>query len=228
MEKTNGVIYILTNPSFPQYVKIGYADDVEQRLNQLNRSECIPFAFRLYAYYKVAQRLTDMKLHNLIDKLNPNLRAIEEFKGKKRVREFYAMTAAEAYSILETIAEINDLKENLVLVEPTKEEVEDEDTATSIRVSRKLPKMDWLIEQGIVNIGDEVYIINKPEEIAIIYDKHNVKYKDKIMSFNQFGCLVTGYKAIQIYAYMKKVGCNETLSELREKKMLELDMDMGL
>ncbi len=29
-----GVIYILTNPSFPEYVKIGYADDVNQRLAQ--------------------------------------------------------------------------------------------------------------------------------------------------------------------------------------------------
>lgn len=36
-----GVIYILTNPSFPQYVKIGYADNVESRLKQLNNSECI-------------------------------------------------------------------------------------------------------------------------------------------------------------------------------------------
>ena len=26
--KNTGVIYILTNPSFPEYVKIGYADDV--------------------------------------------------------------------------------------------------------------------------------------------------------------------------------------------------------
>ena len=34
MEKA-GVIYILTNPSFPEYVKIGYADDVEKRLAQL-------------------------------------------------------------------------------------------------------------------------------------------------------------------------------------------------
>ena len=61
-----GVIYILTNPSFPQFVKIGYADNVEERLNQLNRSECIPYAFRLYAYYKVPARLTDMKLHRLV------------------------------------------------------------------------------------------------------------------------------------------------------------------
>ena len=62
-----GVIYILTNPSFPQYVKIGYADNVESRLKDLNRSECIPFAFRIYATYEVEERLTDLKLHALID-----------------------------------------------------------------------------------------------------------------------------------------------------------------
>ena len=51
--ENKGVIYILTNPSFPEYVKIGYADDVKKRLQQLNRSECIPFAFRIYATYGV-------------------------------------------------------------------------------------------------------------------------------------------------------------------------------
>ena len=30
-------------------MKIGYADNMENRLKQLNRSECIPFAFRVYA-----------------------------------------------------------------------------------------------------------------------------------------------------------------------------------
>ena len=28
--ESKGVIYILTNPSFPEYVKIGYADDMKQ------------------------------------------------------------------------------------------------------------------------------------------------------------------------------------------------------
>jgi hypothetical protein len=27
-----GAVYILTNPSFPEYVKIGYADDVDARV----------------------------------------------------------------------------------------------------------------------------------------------------------------------------------------------------
>ena len=96
MEKA-GVIYILTNPSFPEYVKIGYADDIDKRLKQLNRSECIPFAFRVYATYEVSSRLSDLKIHSIIDKLNPNLRSVESFDGKQRVREFYAMSPEDAY-----------------------------------------------------------------------------------------------------------------------------------
>lgn len=133
MNESCGVIYILVNPSFPEYVKIGYADDVQRRLKELNRSECIPFAFRLYAYYKVSSRLTDLSLHHLIDGLNPNLRSIDEFEGKKRVREFYNMTAQDAFNILQSIAKINSLEENLVLVKPTKEELEDEEVAEEER-----------------------------------------------------------------------------------------------
>lgn len=92
MKKATGVIYVLTNPSFKEYVKIGYADNVESRLKQLNNSECIPFAFRIYATYEVEERLTDLKLHALIDQLNPNLRSIDNVDGKKRIREFYAMS----------------------------------------------------------------------------------------------------------------------------------------
>lgn len=77
-----GYIYILTNPSFPDYVKIGYADDVNKRLQQLNRSECVPFAFRVFATYEVSSRLSDVKIHEIIDRLNPDLRAIENFDGK--------------------------------------------------------------------------------------------------------------------------------------------------
>ena len=39
--KIVGSIYILTNPSFPEYVKIGYADDVNKRVQQLNSSEAV-------------------------------------------------------------------------------------------------------------------------------------------------------------------------------------------
>ena len=63
MDKAAGVICILTNPSFPEYVKICDADDIGKRLRQLNRSECIPFAFRVYATYEINLRLSDLKIH---------------------------------------------------------------------------------------------------------------------------------------------------------------------
>ncbi len=132
MNKTCGYIYILTNPSFKEYVKIGYADDVQRRLKQLNRSECIPFAFRIYAIYEVNSRLSDMRIHTIIDRLNPNLRSIETFAGKKRVREFYAMSAEDAYSILEAIAEIHGCSDKLQKIEPTKLDEEEEEVAVEI------------------------------------------------------------------------------------------------
>ena len=102
---SKGVIYILTNPPFPQYVKIGYATDVKQRLDELNRSSAVPFAFRIYATYEVDSALSDKKLHSILDKLNPELRSTEEVDGKRRIREFYAMTPEDAFSILEAIWE---------------------------------------------------------------------------------------------------------------------------
>ena len=62
-EQNKGYIYILTNPSFPDYVKIGYADDVPSRVKHLNQTECTPYAFRIYATYDaslVAQLVKDL------------------------------------------------------------------------------------------------------------------------------------------------------------------------
>ena len=113
-----GVIYILTNPSFPDYIKIGYATDLERRLRQLNRSETIPFAFRAYAIYEVESNLTDVVFHDLIDRLNPDLRSIETFAGRERKREFYAMSPEDAHGLLKCIAKISGTEQRLKKMTP--------------------------------------------------------------------------------------------------------------
>ena len=128
----SGVIYILTNPSFPEYVKIGYADDINKRLKELNRSECIPFAFRVYAVYEVEQRLQDIAIHNMIDSINPSLRAIDTFDGKKRKKEFYAISADDAYAILRTIATISGTTDRLHRLTPNGQEILDEQIASEV------------------------------------------------------------------------------------------------
>ncbi len=54
--------------------------------------------------------LTDLVLHDLIDKLNFDISSIENFYGKERKMEFYAISLEDEYSLLECIANGDRLK----------------------------------------------------------------------------------------------------------------------
>lgn len=166
-----GVIYVLTNPSFPEYVKIGYADNLEKRLSQLNKSECVPYAFRVYCIYEVEERLTDKKVHKLIDKLDPSLRSIDTFDGKERVREFYNMSDEDAYEILKSIASISGTTDRLKKMKPEGHEILDEKLAKTIQNS------------GIYNEG--THLQNGSQNIQKLYNE----LKNKILEFNDTICV---------------------------------------
>ncbi len=216
-----GVIYILTNPSFPQYVKIGYADNVESRLKQLNNSECIPFAFRIYATYEVAERLTDLKLHSMIDRLNPNLRSIDEVDGKKRVREFYAMSPEQAYSILETIAVLSGCKNRLHLYEPTVEEQKSEELAQEIEEEHIERLSPFAFSKCGIPVGATITFTcrgnaNSGAQCVVVDDK-TVEYQGRQWSLSALATEFTGSKhGVAGPRYFKYNGA--WLNELRAKK----------
>ena len=192
MSDTKGYIYILTNPSFPQYVKIGYADNVERRLDQLNRSECIPFAFRVYATYEVQSRLSDLKVHTIIDKLNPNLRSIDDFNGQKRVREFYAMSPEDAYSILEAIAEINGQTDKLKKIAMTAEDKAAAETAEEVEAEHKERLSPFTFSKCGIKPGESVAWYDDPELTATVVDDKNVEYNGKRFSLTALATLLLG------------------------------------
>jgi len=166
-----GVIYILTNPSFPEYVKIGYAKNLEQRLKQLNRSETVPFAFRAYAIYEVGSDLKDKDLHKLIDKINPDLRSIENFDGKERVKEFYAMTPEDAYLLLECIAKISGTEGRLKRLKPEGHEILDEKKAAEEReAARRGP---FRFSEVGIPVGSELAYAHDPKiRVTVVDDRH--------------------------------------------------------
>ena len=183
-----GVIHILTNPSFPEYVKIGDADNIEKRLQQLNRSECIPFAFRIFATYEVSSRLSDLKIHSIIDKLNPNLRSIENFDGKQRVREFYAMSPEDAYSILEAIAEIHGCGDKLKLTSMNAQEKQAEETAEDIKEERKERLSPFSFSACGIPVGAEIEFCTYTQKpsgiICTVADDKHITYNGKTWSLS--------------------------------------------
>jgi hypothetical protein len=215
----NGVIYILTNPSFPEYVKIGYADDIEKRLSQLNRSECIPFAFRVYATYEVNSRLSDLKIHSIIDKLNPNLRSIDNFNGQKRIREFYAMPPEDAYAILEAIAEIHGCADKLKLAKPSEDELVAEETAREIVEESKERAAPFRFSMCNIPMGSEIKFCCRGNDntgkVCTVVDDRHVSYEGRALSLSALASELTGKTPVQGPSYFKYNG--EWLNDIRER-----------
>lgn len=212
----NGCIYILTNPSFPDYVKIGYASNIERRLKELNRSECIPYAFRVYATYDVEENLSDKKVHNLIDQLNPNLRSVEEFDGKPRVREFYEMSAEEAYCLLENIAAISGTTDKLHKCDPTGHEIKDEALAEEVRTERKERRSPFSFSKCHLAPGTELTFYNNPEIKATVNDARTINFNGTITSLSASAQMIENLDhPVQGTLYWYYEG--KSLSDLREE-----------
>ena len=213
--KDTGCIYILTNPSFKEYVKIGYATNLEKRLKQLNRSETIPYAFRAYAIYEVDKPLTDKELHKLIDRLNPDLRTIDNFDGKERVKEFFLMSPEDAYAILESIAKISGTIDRLKKVKPEGHEIEDEKTAEeNQQAARRGP---FRFGEFGIPIGADLTFVDDPTIIVKVVDDRHIQYGKETTSLSALARRIKGFDhPVQGTLWFKYQG--EILSELRERK----------
>ena len=186
-----GSIYIFTNPSFKGLVKIGYADNWGKRLKQLNSSEAVPYAFRAYAYYETVSRLTDFEVHALIDNLDPDLRTIENFNGRKRVREFYAMSPEDAYGILECIAKISGTTQRLHKIKETEEEKKENIVAEEVLQAARRPIFTF--SGAHVPFGAEVVFVRDPSVVATVIDDRHIRYQNEVTSLSGLSDRLLGY-----------------------------------
>ncbi len=215
MSNTAGYIYILTNPSFPPYVKIGYANDVEVRVKKLNQTECTPFGFRIYAKYKVNSRLKDKCLHALIDILNPTLRSVDDIDGSIRKREFYSISPEQAYSVLENIAAINGLEDNLILVAKTNEDTQDEENANKIEVKHDRAK-PFNFAKAKIPVGAEItYILDENIKTYVCEDLKHVTYNGEVYSLSSLADKLRGKSPSAGPQYFKYN--DKELNQIREE-----------
>ena len=185
MTETTGYIYILTNPAFPAFVKIGYAEDVDVRVKALNRSECIPYAFRVYATYAVPFKITDKRLYEIIDKLNPELRNVQNYNGRTREREFFDMSPEDAYSILEAIAEIHGTVDNLQKRAMTHDEQLDEES--DYKVAKDFDKKNaenFTFSSCNIPVGERIEWYQDIDMTFRVVDDTHVEYEGDKMTLS--------------------------------------------
>ena len=175
-----GYIYIMTNPALKDMVKIGYATDVEARRAQLSTT-ALPYDYEIYATYETPGKLEDKKLHKLIDNLNNDLRVSKN-------REFFIMSAEDAYGLLEAIATISGTADKLTRYRGnTAVECAEGGAGESAQVKRKPPVN--FAKCGIP-VGAELIYTRDPSVVAVVYNERKVLYKDEITSLSNHDNLI--------------------------------------
>ena len=198
------IIYILTNQSMPDTIKIGITDNLERRIKELDNTS-MPLPFECYYAVEVedASKI-EKKIHEGLDdaRIRDN-------------REFFNTTPEQAKSILE-IAEIMGGKD----VTPKGDIVETAQDKQALEKSRKIRKR---FNFEMINIQPGT-ILNFVKDNAItceVHDDRKVKFRDKITSLSDAADIVLremGYdwSAAQGPIWWSYQG--KSLSELRRER----------
>ena len=163
---TKGYIYIMTNPGLQNMVKIGYAANVEERRKQLSTT-ALPYDYEIFATYETSGKLEDKKLHKLIDNLNSDLRVSKN-------REFFVMSAEEAYELLEAIATISGSQDKLKRLRPSP------DSAGSKK--RRNPPVNFA--KCNIPMGAELVYVDDPAVRVTVAAERKVQYGDELTSLS--------------------------------------------
>ena len=198
------IIYILTNQSMPDTIKIGITDNLERRIKELDNTS-LPLPFECYYAVEVedASKI-EKKIHEGLDdaRIRDN-------------REFFNTTPEQAKSILE-IAEIMGGKN----VTPKGDIVETAQDKQALEKSRKIRKR-FNFEMINIQPGTILNFVKDTTITCEVHDDRKVKFRDKITSLSDAADIVLremGYdwSAAQGPIWWSYQG--KSLSELRRER----------
>lgn len=176
-------IYILVNPLYAGYVKIGYATDLKSRLSSLNTG--MLRNFEVYAIYETQANLADKQFHALIDELAPIVRAKVVAGQKFQDKEFFKLEPEQAYNLLNHIAIMTDTKDRLhkcIKDETKKFQIPVKLVTSSKKAQSKRPKY---IKIGGINYQFETWKMSLITHCNKIIEKIGFEnFKAKVLSFH--------------------------------------------
>mgnify|MGYP001385998277 CR=1 FL=1 len=161
------IIYILTNQSMPDTIKIGITDNLERRIKELDNTS-MPLPFECYYAVEVedASKI-EKKIHEGFDD-----------KRVRQNREFFSATPEQAKSILE-IAEIMGGKD----VTPKEDIVETPQDKQALENAKK--QRSRFNFQMIDLQPGTILKFRKDETITCeVHDDTKIKFRDKITSLS--------------------------------------------
>ena len=198
------IVYILTNESMPDTIKVGITDNLDRRVRELDNTST-PLPFECYYAVEVENAsVIEKKIHEGLDD-----------KRIRQNREFFNTNPEQAKAILE-IAEAMGGK-NVTPKEDIVETLQDKQALDTAR--KKRSKFNF----GMVNIepGTILEFVKDKTIICEVVDDTKVKFRGEITSLSASANIILhemGYDWEQAHGPRFWMHENKSLSDLRNEK----------
>ena len=196
----SNIVYVLTNPSIPDIVKIGMTTDLTTRMRSLYNSS-VPVPFECYFACTVNDMgFVEKQLHDGFDDFRVNPR-----------REFFRIDPERVVSILKMVM-IED-------VTPKGDIVEDEIDQRSLDKEKKV-RGRFNFDMINVPVGSVLSFVKDPTITSIVVDKHKIEFEDEIHSLSSSTLKIVhrmGYTWKQVSGPTYWMYEGETLTERRSR-----------
>ena len=196
----SNIVYVLTNPSIPDIVKIGMTSDLTTRMRSLYNSS-VPVPFECYFACTVNDMsFVEKQLHDGFDDFRVNPR-----------REFFRIDPERVVSILKMVM-IED-------VTPKGDIVEDEIDQRSLDKEKKV-RGRFNFDMINVPVGSILTFVKDPTITSTVVDKHKIKFEDEVHSLSSSTLKIVhrmGYTWKQVSGPTYWMYEGETLTERRSR-----------
>ena len=196
----SGVIYILTNPTIPDLVKVGKTNNLEERVRSLSSHSGVAVPFEVYYSCEVVDP----------DKVEKH---IHEGFGDHRVnpkREFFRINPERIVAILKLVEKRD--------TTPQVDFVADEEEQVSLNKERNRRSYFTFSSVGIP-IGSVLHFVRDESLTATVVDDRNVDFRGEVISLSKLSLEILnrdyGYNWTTVQGPRYWVYENETLSERR-------------
>ena len=207
MEIELGIVYVLSNPAFENYVKIGRTIDLEQRLKQLDNTS-VPLPFRCVFAIEV-------------DDANSVERLVHQTFADVRVRstrEFFEIDPQRVISAL--------MLTNGRDVTPKKDIAEDDEGIEALE--RKVSKRRvYKFSDAHVNPGDILSYAKDDSISATVVSENKIEFEGEALSLSKAALKLLhreGYTWKQANGWVYWMKDGETLSE-RIDRFVEIEIE---
>lgn len=195
------IVYVLTNPAFEDYVKVGKTTNLEQRLKQLDNTS-VPLPFRcVYAVEVEDEGLVEKLLHQ----------AFADHRTRT-TREFFEIDPQRVIAALK-LTKGRD-------VTPKSDIAEDEEGVKALEKATRKPRKTYKFSDAGLKVGDTIYYANNDQVTAQIVSEKKILFEGEETSLSRSALLLLqrdGYTWQTVNGWQFWMFENETIAERLER-----------